>query len=204
MAYPFCGYVLVRTVMTQAQTPNTFILFEIIKSEDQHGENLPVAVIVRLSESLKDRLISSGLDVEADFYRRMDLNIKPEDVRWLSLVAFDSEGQLAPVEAKVDGRTVDWYDPTRDQIIYAGDSANMSMEVGLADFGLACSVYNGESVPVSVLTLEKYQGQMLLGAGGETNSHWNLRTTCEKWESVTAVIDADHTAAPMASERQGA
>jgi hypothetical protein len=160
------------TYMTTQKKPRAFILFQLLKSEDQQGVNLPNAALVRMSEGLTERLMSTALDVEADFFRRADLNVSADDISWLSVVAFDREGKLAAVEG--------WYDPQVDKLIYAGDSQNME-DVEYED---RCEVFNGEGVPVSFLTLEKYGDRMLLAAGGETNSHWNLRTICEEWAHV--------------------
>lgn len=159
---------------------NTFILFQKTQDENHHGANLPVAALVRLSERLKHRLIGSSLDVESDFFRKIELNVSQDDVRWLSRVAFDSEGGLARVD--------NWFDPELDQIIYAGDSENMEMDCETVDFDSACTVFTAEGIPSTALTLEKYHGRMLLGLAGETNSHWNLNTLCESWGNVAKAL----------------
>lgn len=165
--------------------PHTFILFPLLKSDEQYGVHLPNAVLVRMSESLKERLMSTALDVEADFFRRVEINVSSDDVRWLSVVAFDSENKLSAVGATANSDA--WYDPQVDKLIYAADSENME-EV---EFGEDCSIFSQEGIPSSFLTLEKYSGKILLGAGGETNSHWNLVALSEEWVHVSPLLDED-------------
>lgn len=173
-----------------AISAHAFILFEVTRSENNHFEDLPVAVMVRLSESLKDRVVGTQLDVESDFFRRAELNVKPEDVRWLSMLAFRKDNTVAPID--------DWFDPERDQIIFAGDSNNMEFDDGRVEYDQYCTVYTAQGMPVSTLTLEKHSGVILLGAQGETTQHFALGSICAKWDEVAKAIGEE----PVAAETQ--
>lgn len=154
----------------------TFILFQLARPE-QAEQKLPVAALVRIDAALGARLAGGLRSVMDDGYRSLDIALGPDDVRWLSVVAFRSDNTLAPVP--------DWFDPDSDALVYASESNNMELEDGVVEYSDCCVVYSAESIPSAGVELEKYAGRVLVSVSGETTSHWNVHSLSESWANLS-------------------
>lgn len=156
-----------------------FLAFEVTRADD-HPANFPVAGLVRLSDDVLRRLNKAVSEVEKGPYKSLELSVKDEDVKWLSMLAFRKDGSVAPVEG--------WFDPDRDTLLAAEDFYNMDYEDGRVEFDEACTVYSGEPIRMSALEVESHQGKFYLYAGGETFSYWNIATNARDLSTIRADI----------------
>ncbi len=147
-----------NSVHSTQNEPAVFVLSEMSWGDDAHGENLPVAALVRFTKTTVDKvdqaavLIQNGTTGKQGTYLALAAN----DVAWLGKVRFGPENSLSPV--------LGFYSPDTDALIYLSDAADMEMDGDRVDYGPACEIFefkDESDQEASSLLLRDHRGEGL-------------------------------------------
>lgn len=154
-----------------------FALFQLTFDEDAYGEDLPIAVMIRLDNDLVSNIQTAVAHVESGLYSSLTLNIASENVRWISKLGFTSEGVVAPIEG--------WFNADTDALVCTCDIENIEMDGDRADFAEVCDVFDAEPIESQSITIEKFGNDVYVGPGGNT-LQWKLASLMEQWPVIQA------------------
>lgn len=148
----------------QGDPAPVFLLFESHYSDDQIGEGLPAAVVFKIDRRLLRELEHGVERIASGLYKSLEINIPPENVRWLSKLAFLQDNTVAPIG--------DWFDPEAHHMVGVASAMDMEIDEETVTYDDACQVYQGdEMVDASALTLSQQSRQIFIGARGYTKDH---------------------------------
>lgn len=168
------------------KSPAVYLLAELSWGDDAYGEDLPVAVLYRVTEPTLQSLdkvmalINDGVLSNDGAY----VAVPAEDAVWLSRVGFASDNTLASVPG--------FFDAQKDRVIYLCDVADMEIDGERADFASVCDVYevSGGSNEFAGLRMQSPNdlGNAVSAAGAV--SGWNAAGYMESWSKLREEIAA--------------
>lgn len=160
-------------------TPSTFVLFELSYDDSTWLEKVPVAVMVKLDDAIKDKVAKAVADMKSGLYRALELNVPAENMCWLDVLAFTPENSVASIEG--------WFDPENDNVVYAAGSADITMDGLRVDYGPECKIFTSTPMEDPSLVLSLFRGQVHIGAHSATPD-WNCNSLLEQWDVLRAQL----------------
>ncbi|TAL65809.1 MAG: hypothetical protein EPN79_11705 [Burkholderiaceae bacterium] len=116
-----------------------------IAGDENYEVDPPAAVILRVDDSLYSRVRRSLELMRSDDFESMEIQIRPQEMRWIGMVGFLSDGNLASVK---DGETgLDWM-PEGADVWASEDLKNIDPDGERADHRDDCAIYDGEDGPI--------------------------------------------------------
>lgn len=139
------------------------VIFQVSLDEGVYGEDLPVAVAIRMDAALRSKIAAA---VNQNTYTALRCPIESDSVRWLKTVCVDAEGKPAAIAG--------WYDPAKDACVNFYDDET--------DDGDACEVYSGPQMTSPVVEVQRYQAGFLLYVDGKSSEGTTYSTYSPHWD----------------------
>jgi hypothetical protein len=132
---------------------NVFLAFETSPDEENYGEEIPVASVVRLTPERFAEMNAAVAGFRTGV-RSHDFTVPAEDIRWLKRVAFTPQGGLADIP--------DFFTSASDALIASDGVLNMELDGDMADFADECTIYTAPMQSVR-LNMNEFEAVPHLG-----------------------------------------
>jgi hypothetical protein len=110
---------------------HVFLAFSSSYDDSVFGEDVPIGVVVRVEDSVYQRLQSFGSQVVAGDLGSVELRLDPDAFRWIKQIGFTSDNAVAPIEGFMSA----------EDVVYATEEF-LNAKIGVtADFMDQCQVY---------------------------------------------------------------
>lgn len=162
-----------------------FAIFQVSLDDGDYGEDLPVAVAIRMDAALRSK-ISDAVDlITAKACIASSFPLEPDSVRWLKNVCFDEDGK--------PGAITGWYDPDKD------DCVNLYDDDPDEDHD-TCAVHSEMSSPV--IEVKRVPSGFLLYVDGKNAEGATYSTYAPEWSWDSFVEQFGPPAPPAETETE--
>lgn len=159
-----------------------FAIFQVSLDEGDYGEDLPVAVAIRMDAALRSKIAAA---VTANACNSQSFLLEPDSVRWLKNVCFDEDGKPAAIAG--------WYDSAKDDCVNFYD-ADPDEDHD------TCAVYSEMSSPV--IEVKRVPSGFLLYVDGKNAEGATYSTYAPEWSWDSFVEQFGPPAPPAETETE--
>ena len=156
----------------------TFILFPSHYDDSAYGNDLPVAVLIRVDAAVLSRMEAAVIDIERGNSSTSVLTLRDGDVRWIKKMGYRSDNSLAGIPG--------FFDPETDSVVALGDSLNMDIDDVGAEFAEECVVF-GRAVLDQGVEITRFRDHLVMAPSGRIECGrvtYDFGTLYEDWNSL--------------------
>lgn len=157
---------------------NTYLAFPSCFGDDAYGEDLPIAVLIRVDAGLLQRIEGAADAIERGENSTTVLNLPATELRWIKMVGYRADNSLAAIPG--------FFDPDVDSVICVEDMLNMDIDGTSADFADHCDVFEGD-VKLPGLGITKHEGLTFVAPTGSIDTGrgtFEYGAPYEKWHTL--------------------